>query len=90
MLIASHIKPWIDSLPEEKLDIDNGFLMCPNHDRLFDRGIISFDDDGKLLISSELTKKNRDCLNVSAEMNIDLTEGNKKYLAYHRQNIFKK
>lgn len=48
LLIASHIKPWAESEAKEKLDVDNGFLMCPNHDKIFDKGYITFDDDGKI------------------------------------------
>lgn len=43
LMIASHIKSWSDSNPEEKVDVDNVFLLCPNHDKLFDKGLISFD-----------------------------------------------
>lgn len=53
-LIASHIKPWADSENDEKLDEDNGFLLCPNHDALFDSGYISFDENGTIMISEEL------------------------------------
>ena len=35
LLIASHIKPWNESTPEERLDRDNGFLMC-----YYDVGVI--------------------------------------------------
>ena len=51
LLIASHIKPWAVSEPEEKLSLDNGLLLCPNHDKVFDQGFISFDDKGEILIS---------------------------------------
>ena len=34
-LIASHIKPWSKSEYDERLDDDNGFLFCPNHDKLY-------------------------------------------------------
>ena len=88
LLVASHIKPWAESEPEEKLDVDNGFLMCPNHDRLFDKGWISFDEEGKIEISDQLTKENQIFTNVSTDMRIDLTDGNKKYLKYHRENVF--
>ncbi len=90
LLNASHIKPWKDSLPEEKLDIDNGFLMCPNHDRLFDKGFISFADDGTILISDHLSQADRVFVNVSPKMKIDLNEKNKEYLAFHREMVFKK
>lgn len=89
LLIASHIKPWAESESEEKLDINNGFLMCPNHDKLFDKGYITMDDDGKIMISVELTENDRMFLNINSRMHIELTDGNKKYLKFHRENIFK-
>lgn len=88
LLIASHIKPWSKSEPEEKLDIDNGFLMCPNHDRLFDKGWISFEDNGNILISSQLSEEDCKSTKVKKGTKVDLTEGNKKYLKFHRDNIF--
>lgn len=54
ILIASHIKPWSLAKPEEKTDIFNGLLLAPHYDKLFDRGLISFSDDGKLLLSKKL------------------------------------
>ena len=55
-LIASHIKPWACSESGEKLDIDNGLLLCPNHDALFDSGYISFDENGVIMISEHLKR----------------------------------
>lgn len=88
-LRASHIKPWSVSEPKEKLDVDNGLLLCPNHDSLFDKGHISFDDDGSIIISSQLDMTNRAFMNVTESMKIAVIEGNKKYLDYHRKNVFK-
>ena len=88
LLIASHIKPWAESEPKEKLDVDNGFLMCPNHDRIFDKGYITFDDDGKIIISDRLIENDRVSLNVDSRMHIELTESNKKYLKFHREKVF--
>ena len=90
LLNASHIKPWRDCLPEEKLDRDNGFLLCPNHDRLFDKGFISFADDGTILLSDYLSQNDRIFTNVDPSTRIILTEQNKEYLAYHREKIFLK
>jgi putative restriction endonuclease len=53
LLIASHIKPWRDSNNSERLDGDNGFLLSPHVDKLFDKGWVSFSDQGYLLMSSE-------------------------------------
>lgn len=88
LLVASHIKPQSISDANEKLDIHNGLLMCPNHDKLFDRGYISFDDTGRILISERLDDNNRMYMNITAKMKIDITEENIKYIKYHRKNVF--
>ncbi|MEE2025357.1 HNH endonuclease [Alkalimonas mucilaginosa] len=54
ILIASHIKPWSLAKPEEKTDIFNGLLLAPHYDKLFDKGLISFADDGNIMLSSQL------------------------------------
>jgi len=51
-LVASHCKPWRDSNNEERLNGENGLLLTPSIDHLFDRGFIGFEDNGKLIISS--------------------------------------
>jgi putative restriction endonuclease len=50
-LRASHCKPWRDSTKQERLDGENGLLLTPSIDHLFDRGFISFEDKGRLIIS---------------------------------------
>ncbi|MCF5775525.1 HNH endonuclease [Pseudomonas poae] len=52
LLIASHIVPWSQSKNGAKLDPFNGLLLAPHYDRLFDQGLISFSDDGSILLSS--------------------------------------
>ncbi|MHA7685903.1 HNH endonuclease [Cupriavidus sp. PET2-C1] len=54
ILRASHIQPWAASDNEERLDPHNGLLLVANLDALFDRGLISFTDDGTLLIGKGL------------------------------------
>lgn len=88
-LIASHIKPWAESNSKEKLDIENGLLLCPNHDKLFDGGWISFNDDGTVIISDTLQQRDRIFMNIRDDMKIALSERNKHYLQFHRENIFK-
>ena len=89
MLVASHIKPWAVSQPDEKLDPNNGLLLCPNHDRLFDQGLITFDDSGYIMISGHLGELDRVFSNVREGMSIPLTEKNRPYLKFHRDHIFK-
>lgn len=62
--------------------------MCPNHDKLFDKGYITFDDDGKIIISNRLKENNWVPLNVNSRMHIELIDDNKKYLKFHRENVF--
>jgi hypothetical protein len=87
LLIASHIKPWKDSTSDERLDLYNGLLLIPNLDKLFDKGYISFDTNGKILISNDL--EGFDIFGVNDKMKIKIEEEHKKYLDYHRKNVFK-
>lgn len=89
LLVASHIKPWSQSNARERLDVDNGFLFCPSHDQLFDQGWITFDDSGKICLAKELCQRDRTSMHINENMQITLQEGNKAYLAYHREKIFK-
>ena len=52
-LIAGHIKPWRDSNNAEKIDGNNGLLFAPHVDRLFDKGWISFSDQGEILCAND-------------------------------------
>lgn len=90
LLIASHLKPWCESADFEKTDINNGLLLCPNHDKLVDSGLISFDYNGKILISKSLRKNDRALMNLSKDLKIEITEDNASYVSYHRENIFQK
>lgn len=89
LLIASHIKPWAASKANEKLDVENGFLMCPNHDALFDGGFITFKDSGEIVISDELSESDYESINVNDGMKIALSKKNKEYLCYHRKKVYK-
>jgi hypothetical protein len=90
-LRASHIKPWKDASNIERLDGYNGLLLSPHIDALFDRGFISFSDDGKLIISTALDVDVLNRWGVSAQMNVGtFTDKQKGYLSYHREMIFKK
>ena len=88
LLIASHIKPWSKSTPEEKLNPFNGFLLCPNHDSLFDKHLISFRDNGEIIISKRLSEKEQELLNINKDIVINIEEGNKKFLKEHRDVFY--
>jgi len=87
ILIASHIKPWADSNDEERHDQNNGILLSPNLDALFDRKLIGFDVDGKIMLSSSISKEQYKILGINENMKLDEKHVNqelKKYLEYHR------
>jgi len=91
LLIASHIKPWAKSDNVEKIDPKNGFMLTPTYDKLFDRGFITFENDGALLISPWISPMNQKRLNLSPRKKYSFELiGREQYLHYHRENIFKK
>ena len=90
LLITSHIKPWVKSNKFEKLDSENVLLLCSIHDALFDKGLISFSDDGSIIISTLLDSSDRVLLHLTGEEKILVDSKNKKeYLKFHRENILK-
>jgi len=89
-LRASHIKPWrLCETNHERLDGYNGLLLTPTFDHLFDKGYISFSDDGAILISDRLPNEVRCSLGLAQAVNAKtLTEAHEKYLAFHRKGVF--
>lgn len=87
ILIASHIKPWSISSNLERMDKFNGLLLLPNLDKVFDRGLVSFDNAGKILISPYL--RNPEELGIFTEMRINLHKHHSKYISHHRKLVFR-
>lgn len=88
-LRASHIKPWSVSDNFEKLDGHNGLLLSPHIDHLFDRGFISFETTGEMLISTELNPSVLDKWFISPSRNVgEFKKEQMKYLEYHREFVF--
>jgi len=87
ILIASHIVPWSESTDHERLDVDNGILLSPTIDALFDKHLISFKNDGSIIIGLSVSNKQVDILGISKDMHIEVSEGMKKYLERHRKNL---
>lgn len=87
-LRASHIKPWRVSSNAERLDGSNGMLLAPHVDHLFDRGFISFGDDGALLRSPRLDASILAAWGLPAERNVgEFSENQRMYLSYHRSAV---
>lgn len=87
-LIASHIKKWSASDNSERVDINNAFLLCPDHDWLFDKFYISFDDEGNTLLSNNIDKEVYIKLNISEMNKIIINDKNKEYLQWHRKEFY--
>ena len=90
MLIGAHIKPWSKSDDKEKIDVFNGLPLSPNADKIFELGLISFDETGRLIKSDKLLNDDLDKLNISLDIRLDFKDEHFKYLNYHRINKFKK
>ncbi|MDE2219855.1 MAG: HNH endonuclease [Gammaproteobacteria bacterium] len=88
-LRARHIKPWRECNDREKLDGSNGLLLSPHFDQLFERGLISFADDGGLLVARHLNPAVLPAWGVRPPRNVGaFTPGQCAYLAYHRLKVF--
>jgi putative restriction endonuclease len=90
-LRASHIKPWSKSNDTEKLDGNNGLMLSPHVDYLFDKGLISFLNNGDILVSSKLDRKVMHLWNIPNDMNVGKFSNHQSiYLEYHRLEVFLK
>jgi len=89
-LRASHCKPWRDATNDERLDGENGLLLTPNADHLFDRGFIGFEDNGDVLVSpvAHTDSLARMGLSTSRVFNVgSFSQGQRRYLEFHRENV---
>ena len=90
-LRASHCKPWRDSNNDERLDGENGLLLTPSIDHLFDRGFITFEDNGDLLISPVAHRESLVKMGIPETSRTNLgafSQGQRTHLAFHRDNVF--
>jgi hypothetical protein len=87
ILISSHIVGWSESDNTARIDVDNGILLAPNADALFDKHLISFTDDGEMLISNRMSLETLKSLGVNPSVIIPVFEGMKKYLKHHRDKM---
>lgn len=91
LLVASHIKPWRSCANSaERLDGNNGLMLTPHVDLLFDRGLISFSNSGDLLVSKKMNPADmrRLGLNEQAFIPRAFSENQCHYLSYHRSSVF--
>lgn len=92
LLIASHIKPWAASDTKERIDPNNGFILSPLYDKLFDRGYITFSDEKRVSISKWLSRQVRDRIGIKENQMfqfLPINDARAHYLEYHRCMVFK-
>lgn len=90
-LRASHCKPWRDATNEERLNGENGLLLTPSIDHLFDRGFITFEGSGKLLLSPVAHRPSLDRMGVPLTANHSagpFTSAQREFLEFHRDRVF--
>lgn len=88
VLVASHIVPWAESTDEERLDVDNGLLLSPTYDALFDKHFISFEDNGKIILSDAIETEAYLKIGVDGKEKVKgLSKYNKTYLDKHRNSL---
>lgn len=91
VLRASHIKEWSESSREERIDSNNGLLLCANHDALFDRHLISFEPDtGNICISASIDNEQRNALSLSECARISMSNRMKLYMQIHYRKFIEK
>ncbi|MDQ7949547.1 MAG: HNH endonuclease signature motif containing protein [Pedobacter sp.] len=88
-LTASHIKPWSKSDDTEKLDGNNGLLLSPHIDRLFDQGWISFSLKGNILVADSSVLEVLETWRITTKNVGGFNDRQKIYLKYHLDNRFK-
>jgi len=85
LLRASHIKPWRDSSNAERLSADNGLLLSPHVDALFDQELISFEDDGRMIIRPDLSREVLRKWAIEPGIRVEpFRTGQALFLAHHR------
>ncbi len=91
VLRSSHIKPWADSDVQEKVDHFNGLLLVPNLDALFNEGLISFRNDGRILVSSNWRTDDKRRMHVTPDLQLrKVHPESRPYLEFHRDGPFKR
>ncbi len=91
-LVASHTKPWRDSNNDERLDGENGLILTPTIDHLFDKGFISFENNGRLIVSPRADPASMMKMGIDPFLTRNVgafSSGQKRFLDYHRNNIFR-
>ncbi|PWU54779.1 HNH endonuclease [Micromonospora sp. S4605] len=100
MLVASHIKPWRESDPHERLDVANGLTACPTHDVAFDTGLLTVNGGLRIHIHTDLHRRvdadpalhaafGRPPLAERLLLPADALPPQRAYLDWHRTHVYR-
>jgi hypothetical protein len=84
---ASHIKPWSKSSNRDRLNPSNGILLSAHIDALFDCGLISFANNGTMLISPQIADDLKQ-FQLPGSLRLKPTKEEIRFLTYHRRHVF--
>ena len=101
-LEASHILPWSEATPAQRLDPKNGILLCSLHHRLFDCGYLTFDAEGVIEYCDPDERLLPPYCKIDRAMTVELHRKkatlpaetahypSREALIHHKKNIFEK
>lgn len=92
LLVASHVKPWSVSSNENRVSAENGLLLNSLYDKMFDLGLITFSENGKIMVSKELKKETIAQIGIRTnfEYSLKTTPLLLENMEYHRDVVFLK
>lgn len=89
LLRASHIIPWTKcESDQERLNVHNGLLLSSLWDAAFDAGLVTFDDLGRTVPSSQLSEKAQKALGLETAPTLTLSGDHRSRLAWHRSHVW--
>lgn len=92
LLVASHVKPWRSATNFERLSAENGLLLSPLYDKLFDLGLITFKTNGCIAVSPQLSNSDRERANIDETTCFisDISTELRNNIEYHNDMLFLK
>lgn len=89
LLRASHIIAWSECERDaDKIDVSNGLLLIANLDAAFDKALISFDQEGQIMISRHLSAQQRKLAGIEPAQRLASNRSDtQEYLAHHRKKF---
>jgi hypothetical protein len=88
LLIASHIKPWRDASNAERINGYNGIMLSPHVDALFDERLISFEDDGQMLVHPSLRQDVLDRWSIPRNTRVERFRPEQSGFLEHHRKLF--